>query len=221
MRSVLPWYCCIKIAPHSVCAAVLREPCTHATARTSLQQQRVCSRHVWRVKHDLCHVEPVPGHLAAMSPLIAPELVGCCKNPVITLQPDQARSKQEPSAIAAAMCEIYIEGRAQHNADTTDRGCCRHVREIYIEGRAHGVTLTHLGLLGIGNSSTLSTCMVCRCVSVCSMACCSYNVQHGQVGSVAWEPSGFMCAARENCNHIGRDAKTIKQQATVCKCAAF
>jgi hypothetical protein len=75
-----------------------------------------------------------------MSPLIAPELVGCCKNPVITLQPDQARSKQEPSAIAAAaMCEIYIEGRAQgHNADTTDRGCCRHVREIYIEGRVHG-----------------------------------------------------------------------------------
>jgi hypothetical protein len=49
-----------------------------------------------------------------MSPWIAPELVGCCKNPVITLQPDQARSKQEPSAIAAAaMCEIYIEGRAQ------------------------------------------------------------------------------------------------------------
>jgi hypothetical protein len=95
---------------HSVCCCALREPCTHATARTSLQQQKSAAG-VWRVKHDLCHVEPVPGHLAAMSPLIAPELVGCCKNPVITLQPDQARSKQEPSAIAAAaMCEIYIEG---------------------------------------------------------------------------------------------------------------
>jgi hypothetical protein len=30
---------------HTQCA-VLREPCTHATARTSLQQQRVCSRRV-------------------------------------------------------------------------------------------------------------------------------------------------------------------------------
>jgi hypothetical protein len=45
-----------------------------------------------------------------MSPLIAPELVGCCKNPVITLQPDQARSKQEPSAMLPPWCEIYIEG---------------------------------------------------------------------------------------------------------------
>jgi hypothetical protein len=86
---------------HSVCAAVLlREPCTHATARTSLQQQRVCSRHVWRVKHDYA-MKPVPGHLAAMSPLMH-QNSWVAKNPVITLQPDQARSKQEPSAIAAA-----------------------------------------------------------------------------------------------------------------------
>jgi hypothetical protein len=68
-----------------------------------LQPEQACSNKEQQAcveSTDLCHVEPVPGHLAAMSPLIAPELVGCCKNPVITLQPDQARSKQEPSAIA-------------------------------------------------------------------------------------------------------------------------
>jgi hypothetical protein len=57
-------------------------------SQNSLQQQR-CAAGMWRIKHDLCHVEPVPGHLQCRL-WIAPELVGCCKNPVITLQqPDK------------------------------------------------------------------------------------------------------------------------------------
>jgi hypothetical protein len=95
----------------SVCCCVAARtlhPCysqNKLAATKSVQQACVESQ------HDLCRACAWTPP-AAMSPWIAPELVGCCKNPVITL-PDQARSKQEPSAIAAAaMCEIYIEGRA-------------------------------------------------------------------------------------------------------------
>jgi hypothetical protein len=38
----------------SVCCCLLREPCTHATARTSLPATKECSRHVWRRSSMTC-----------------------------------------------------------------------------------------------------------------------------------------------------------------------
>jgi hypothetical protein len=50
---------------------------------------------------------------------------------------------------------------------------------------------------------------------VCSMACAVHIMCNmGKLAVLPWVPRLHVLA--ENCNHIGRDAKTIKQQATVC-----
>jgi hypothetical protein len=132
------------------------------------------------VKYDLCHVEPVPGHLQQCR-LGLHQNSGCCKNPCDHTVPDQARSKQEPSAIAAAaMCEIYIEGRALGITLTQPTGVAAGMC-VKLHRRKVQATLTHLGCSESGTVAHYIHAGMC-CVSVCSMACAVHNVQHGQLG---------------------------------------